>query len=152
METGSNYSPNSDVTQFGIDDAANECFEIPSAAKFIIIDEDSIDNDDEPFTDTECYQYLNSTVFTNNPGCGEFDDTSSPVNDDLADPGVEDANLQGASRGIVAFTVLQIIPFGEDSPFDQGNDPQEIASKLIIYSIKKETSSPFQNRAIESWT
>ena len=27
------------------------------------------------------------------------------------EPGVEDANLQGANYGIVAFKVLQIIPF-----------------------------------------
>jgi len=47
------------------------------------------------------------------------------------DPGIENGNLQGANLGIVAFRVLQVIPFGDDSPFDQGNDPQEIAKVLI---------------------
>jgi len=224
--------------------------------KFIIIDEDSIDNGDEPFTTTECYQYLDPNMFTTSPGCGEFDDTSSPVNDDLAnpgvrnelrwfdenpgkiaelqvghitdegwfapqfipqswadagpsddgirnfvghmpepgrplmpgeclgvgndpeicldkipdvepiryqgvlellgmdicavvydsdisinwlDPGVENANLQGANLGIAAFRVIQVLPFGQDSPFDQGNDPQEIAKvKIRILDAKND--------------
>ena len=73
-----------------MDDDDATC-EIVGGVKFIIIDEDSIDNDDEPFTKETCFQYLNPSVFTTNPGCGDFeDDTSSPVNDDLADPGVRD--------------------------------------------------------------
>jgi len=239
-------------------------------ALFIKIDEDSIDNDDEPFTTEGCGQYLDETMFTSTPGCGEFNDsdpfsplddnTAYPVNDDLANPGVrnelrffdanpgkiielqvghitdegwhapqiipqswidagptddgirnyvgvmqmpggplvpgdglgvgadpealldkipdvrpiryegvlgllgkdvcavvydsdnsinylnpnppggvEDGNLQGATLGIVAFRVLQVIPFGDDSPFEQGQDPQEIAKvKIGILDAKND--------------
>jgi len=229
-------------------------------ATLLIIDEDSIDNDDEPFTTTPCYQYLNQTAFTisgfeTTVGCGGFDDplnTASPVNANLSlspgsrmelpffndnpgrimeiqvghvtdegwyipqdipdswietgptdggfrnyvgisdpipggplvpgpglgvgfereelldnikdvipiryhglleligkdicgvvhdsdisinylpDPlGVDDANLQGNYKGLVAFRILQVIPFGDDSPFAQGQDPQEIAKVMI---------------------
>jgi len=64
--------------------------------------------------------------------CAVVYDSDISVN--YLDPGVEDANLQGATRGIVAFTVLQIIPFGTivTAPFEQGHDdPQEIAKVLI---------------------
>jgi len=60
---------------------------------FLIIDEDSIDNDDEPFTTALCYQYLNDGNFTSTPGCGEFGpplETSMPVNDDKADHDMRD--------------------------------------------------------------
>jgi len=58
------------------------------------------------------------------------------------EPGVEDANLQGANLGIVAFRVLQVIPFGPNSPFDQGNDPQEIAKvKIKILDAKNNDGS-----------
>jgi len=60
----------------------------PIDAMFIIIDEDSIDNDDEPFTTTRCYQYLDPnsfTMLTAGPGCGEFpSDTATPVNANLS--------------------------------------------------------------------
>lgn len=230
-------------------------------AGFIIIDEDSIDNDDEPFTTTPCYEYLDPTMFTSNPGCGEFTDTAPPVNANLSlspgvrkelpffdnnvgkiielqvghitdegwfapqiipqswidagptddgirnfvgvmnmpggplvpgdglgsgnDPeifldnipdvrpiryegvlgligmdlcavvhdsdisinylnpnppgGVEDGNLQGNYKGIVAFRILQVIPFVDDSPFAQGQDPQEIAKvKIGILDAKND--------------
>jgi len=64
--------------------------------------------------------------------CAVVYDSDISVN--YLDPGVEDANLQGATRGIVAFTVLQIIPFGTEvtEDFEQGHDdPQEIAKVLI---------------------
>jgi len=76
--------------------------------------------------------------------CAVVYDSDISVN--YLDPGVEDANLQGATRGIVAFTVLQIIPFGEngalrDAPFlEQANDPQEIAKVLVRIEDAKNDS------------
>jgi len=64
--------------------------------------------------------------------CAVVYDSDISVN--YLDPGVEDANLQGATLGIVAFTILKIIPFGTvaTEAFEQGhNDPQEIAKVLI---------------------
>jgi len=253
-----------------IDFEGNPTCDADTRAKFILIDEDSIDNDDEPFTNQGCGQYLDETMFTSTPGCGEFDNsdpisplddnTAYPVNDDLANPGVrnelrffdanpgeiielqvghitdegwyapqiipqswvdtgptddgirnfvgvmqmpggplvpgdglgvggdpealldnipdvrpiryegvlgllgmdlcavvydsdisinflnpnppggvEDGNLQGANLGIVAFRVLQVLPFGDDSPFTQGQDPQEIAKvKIGILDAKND--------------
>jgi len=50
--------------------------------------------------------------------------------------GVKDANLQGNYKGLVAFRILQVIPFGTSTlsaaPFlEQANDPQEIAKVRI---------------------
>jgi len=79
-----------------------DLIDIPGGAKFLIIDEDSIDNGDEPFTTEECYQYLNPLSWSPDPGstftgCGLFGessnwdfDTSTPINDDIADKGVRD--------------------------------------------------------------
>jgi len=70
-------------------------------ALFLIIDQDSIDKDDEPFTTTTCYQYLNPNSFIARDGgdtaprCGEFPvpgpgglTTETAINDDIADPGM----------------------------------------------------------------
>jgi len=62
-------------------------------AKFLLIDEDSIDNDDEPFTNTLCYQYLNDGNFTSTPRCGGFPGvltTTTAVNADKADHDMRD--------------------------------------------------------------
>jgi len=75
------------------------------SAMFLIIDEDSIGKDDEPFTTTRCYQYLNPDAFigpiptipptTTSPGCGGFPvinglTTETAVNDDKAAVGLRD--------------------------------------------------------------
>ncbi len=79
--------------------------------------------------DVEPIRYQGVLGLLNMDICAVVYDSDISLN--WLDPGVENANLQGANLGIVAFRVLQVIPFGEDSPFDQGNDPQEIAKVLI---------------------